>query len=251
MPSSHLDATAADVLSGTARWSLHHGDGFALGRTLPDRSVVVIGDPPYDAKTHANAKSMAGGKVHNHAIEFAAITDASFVPDLLRVTKSWVLCFCALEQLAMYRDAAGDSWIRSGVWHRPDGSPQFTGDRPAQACEGIAIMHFDKGKTEWNGGGGRAHWSYGVERKDRVHETQKPLPLMLELVRLFTDPDDIVFDPTCGSGTSCVAALLLNRRFIGAEINADKAATARERIIATAAESTITASRAGQMALFA
>jgi site-specific DNA-methyltransferase (adenine-specific) len=238
------------VLEGSARWCLLTGDGIKVAETMPDHSCVVICDPPYDARTHANARSLAGGKYHKHEIAFDALTDARFVVDFARVSPSWVLCFCALEQLGMYQTAAGAKWVRSGVWHRPDGAPQFTGNRPAQACEGIAIMHAEPGKTSWNGHGSRAFWSCGVERRERYHDTPKPVSLMLDLVRLFTNPDDVIFDPFAGSGTTGVAALILGRRFIGVELDPDRAAIATERLTATEQETTLKAARGGQLGLF-
>jgi site-specific DNA-methyltransferase (adenine-specific) len=50
------------------------------------------------------------------------------------------------------------------------------------------------------------------------HQTEKPIPLMRELVGLFTQPDSIILDPFMGSGTTGVAAVKLGRRFIGVEI---------------------------------
>jgi len=52
--------------------------------------------------------------------------------------------------------------------------------------------------------------------KERVgYPTQKPLLLLERIIELVTDQGDIVLDPFCGSGTTCVAAKLLERNFIG------------------------------------
>lgn len=52
----------------------------------------------------------------------------------------------------------------------------------------------------------------------KIHPTQKPLPLLRQLVELFTDPDDVVIDPCAGSGSSLIAAAGLNRKAYGFEI---------------------------------
>lgn len=52
----------------------------------------------------------------------------------------------------------------------------------------------------------------------RIHPTQKPLQLLQNLVRLFTDPDDVVFDPCAGSGSSLIAAASIGRKAFGFEI---------------------------------
>jgi site-specific DNA-methyltransferase (adenine-specific) len=48
---------------------------------------------------------------------------------------------------------------------------------------------------------------------------QKPLALMDVLVRLFSEPGELILDPFAGSGTTGVAALRLGRRFVGWEMN--------------------------------
>lgn len=55
--------------------------------------------------------------------------------------------------------------------------------------------------------------------KKRVHPTQKPIELMEELIKIHSNENDIVLDPFMGSGTTGVAALNLNRRFIGIELD--------------------------------
>jgi site-specific DNA-methyltransferase (adenine-specific) len=52
--------------------------------------------------------------------------------------------------------------------------------------------------------------------KERVgYPTQKPLLLLERIIELTSEKGDIVLDPFCGSGTTCVAAKLLERHFIG------------------------------------
>lgn len=52
--------------------------------------------------------------------------------------------------------------------------------------------------------------------KERVgYPTQKPILLLEKIIELVTDKGDFVLDPFCGSGTTCVAAKLLDRRYIG------------------------------------
>jgi len=62
------------------------------------------------------------------------------------------------------------------------------------------------------------------------HPTQKPKHVMRWLIQKYTKPDEIVFDPFMGSGTTGVAALQLGRKFIGCEIDPKYFAIAEKRI---------------------
>jgi len=63
---------------------------------------------------------------------------------------------------------------------------------------------------------------FGFRRNEkRTHEAQKPLDLIEYLIKLTTREDQIVLDPFIGSGTTAVAAINVNRKFIGFEINQD------------------------------
>lgn len=209
----------APVLAGRWRWALLHArweevaSWLAAGCEKVDHTIT---DPPYTKRTHKGARtSKDGGKAT--PIHFAALKDLAHVEPLLALTNYWTLNFCELEMLGDYRRAAGDArYIRGGVWDRPDGKPQQSGDRPAQGAEGIAIMH-SKGRKRWNGGGRRAWWCCGIERDERIHPTQKPVRLLMDLLLDFTKPDDLVFDPFAGVASVGVACLRTGRRYIGVE----------------------------------
>jgi site-specific DNA-methyltransferase (adenine-specific) len=56
---------------------------------------------------------------------------------------------------------------------------------------------------------------------NKLHPTQKPVVALAPLVRSFTLPGELVLDPFAGSGSSCAAALLTGRRYIGVELDAE------------------------------
>lgn len=59
-----------------------------------------------------------------------------------------------------------------------------------------------------------------VSGKERTkHPTQKSLLLMKELIKIHTNPDDLILDPFMGSGTTGIASIEMDRRFIGIESN--------------------------------
>jgi site-specific DNA-methyltransferase (adenine-specific) len=62
------------------------------------------------------------------------------------------------------------------------------------------------------------------------HPTVKPLQLMSYLITLGSRPNDLVLDPFVGSGTTCLAAKMLGRRFLGIELNKEYFALAEARV---------------------
>lgn len=62
------------------------------------------------------------------------------------------------------------------------------------------------------------------------HPTEKPVDLMRYLVRTYTNENDLVLDFTMGSGSTCVACVLENRRFIGIDNNQEYVDIAQKRI---------------------
>lgn len=212
-------------------WDLRLGDCLDPLTGLASLAVCadhVITDPPYDKRTHERARSLKDGG-SDIAIDFDPIMKWDHVAPMLRAAKRWIIAFCALEQLGEYSRIAGDPWwIRAAVWNRTNGTPQISGDRPAQGAEGIAVMHVP-GPKRWNGGGERGCWT-GPREDAAEHPTQKPLWLMEKLVRLFTDPGDTILDPFAGSGTTGVAAIRLGRKFIGWEKDPKYHAIAMKRL---------------------
>lgn len=56
--------------------------------------------------------------------------------------------------------------------------------------------------------------------KERTgYPTQKPIELLEKIIQISTDEGDSVLDPFCGSGTTLVAAKMLNTNFTGVDIN--------------------------------
>lgn len=70
----------------------------------------------------------------------------------------------------------------------------------------------------------------GASKERTGYPTQKPLALLERIIKASSNEGDIVLDPFCGSGTTCVAADKLNRRWIGIDISEKAVALTRERI---------------------
>ena len=221
-------------------FTLHNGDCLEYMKSLPDKCVdVIITDPPYDERTHGGAVTERETKVQGgignlvNGLDFThLINHDQLVREFLRISKRWVLAFCTFEDIRLYRDEAWkqSAWVRSGVWDRVNAAPQFTGDRPSQAADGIAILHPSDIKKHWNGGGKQGIWRHSVEAGKKQHPTQKPLSLMRELIYQFSDIGETIFDPFMGGGTTGVACVQTGRIFIGCEISPKYFSVAEKRV---------------------
>lgn len=182
---------------------------------------AVLSDPPYgDDATHAKHLSsitLRNGEPARQALGFSGITSEQLLAmarDWCDKAKRWVVFSCEWKHVNRL-DESG-LLVRFGIWRKPDGAPQFTGDRPGMGWEAVAICH-SPGRKRWNGGGAHAFWS--VPKAGQYgHPTEKPVSLFSSWVRDFTDEGETILDPFMGSGTTGVACVKLGRKFIGIEI---------------------------------
>tara|TARA_R100000306_G_C4381657_1_gene145189 strand:- start:2074 stop:2805 length:732 start_codon:yes stop_codon:yes gene_type:complete len=223
--------------------TLYQGDCRDVLPTLQKVDAVIM-DPPYEKEAHAKGRRLLGAQKNGkRTVEYGEL-DFDPMTEELRTSVSasagglcngWMLVFCQAEAVSKWRSAhelAGGKYKRACVWIKPDGPPQFTGDRPGMGYETIVASWFGAGRSKWNGGG--RHGVFTHPQRDnnnpKVHMTQKPIRLMNELVYLFSNPFSTILDPVMGSATTGVAALNLNRKFIGIEIDPAKFDIACERI---------------------
>lgn len=67
--------------------------------------------------------------------------------------------------------------------------------------------------------------------KERTgYPTQKPVLLLNQIINIATDEGDLVLDPFCGSGTTCVSAKSLKRNYIGIDISEKAVTLAKSRL---------------------
>lgn len=85
-------------------------------------------------------------------------------------------------------------------------------------------------------GNGRL-WSQLSPRKSEKalggHPTQKPIRLLERILEASSQPDAVVLDPFCGSGTTGVAAVSMGRRFVGIDLDKNYLELSARRIKAT------------------
>jgi len=65
---------------------------------------------------------------------------------------------------------------------------------------------------------------------NKLHPTQKPVSVLASLIRSFSLPGELILDPFAGSGSTCAAALLKGRKYIGIELDAEYLRAASQRL---------------------
>lgn len=66
---------------------------------------------------------------------------------------------------------------------------------------------------------------------EKIHPTQKPIGTLENLIKIFTDPGDVVIDPCAGSGSTLLAAVQTGRRAYGFEIKKDFFKDAKDKML--------------------
>jgi site-specific DNA-methyltransferase (adenine-specific) len=189
----------------------------------------VITDPPYEKECHAAVRRTAASIRTGipAELDFSAMSEdmrEALTALCARFCKGWFIAFCQVEAVSSWRDAieaANLKYKRAMAWVKPDSSPQFNGQMPAQGFECMVSAWCGTGHSRWNGGGRRGVFTALTNPPDRhgAHPTEKPISLMRDMVQLFTNHSDTVLDPFMGSGTTGVACVKLGRKFVGIEID--------------------------------
>lgn len=229
--------------------ALYHADALSLIRCLADDTIdAVITDPPYaSGKTLTDKAASTAEKYTQHKRDNAlpdfdgdAMDQRSwiwFMTDVLRearrACKSEAVCavFIDWRQLPSLTDAfqrAGWIWRGVAVWDKPGARPQR--GRFKQSAEFIVWGSNGRLSPERPVPVLPGTFSYAnVPSVDRLHQTQKPLALMRQIVRICV-PDGAILDPFSGSGSTLAAAIDAGYRVIGCEINPVIARTAAQRL---------------------
>ena len=200
--------------------TLHLGDCIKFMQTFDLANVHgLISNPPYGIKysPSQNTSKAWGVKTFVGSVVVTG-DDVPFDPEPFLFFP--VVVLCGANHFADKLPASSE-WI---VWDKR---------------EGMTSNDFSDCEMIWTNGNGVARifrhiWSGAIRASEknieRVHPTQKPIALMRYLIERYTNPNEIIFDPFMGSGTTGVAAVQLNRKFIGCEINPHYFAIAEKRI---------------------
>lgn len=148
-----------------------------------------------------------------------------------------MILFCAFEQLHYYIELGN----RYGFKHyiplvfRKNYSAQVlkANMKVVTNCEYGLILYKDK-LPKFNNDGQMIFNCFDWVRDNttpRIHPCQKPVPLLERLIEIFTDKDDVVIDPCCGSGSTLRAAIQKDRKAFGFEIKKDFFNSAKDKVL--------------------
>lgn len=236
---------AAEV--GVGEWTLIEGEALEVLATLPTGSAdALVMDPPYCAgavseaqRTRADGQGLRSENLKrfgwfvgdNMGTAGLAFLLRSVVCECLRVVRPTgsALIFCdwrMMPTLAPAIESAGVRYQGLVVWDK--GS---LGLGVGFRCRHELVMHFTFGSPEYHARDvANVITCPRVDKEDREHQTQKPLRLLRDLIRVVCPKGGTVLDPFAGSGATGLACLTEGRRFIGVERDPAYVAIARRRL---------------------
>lgn len=178
-------------------------------KEIPDKSIdLVLTDPPYGINADKGIGGNNLGKVRKYDDNWDMKTpDKKIFDELLRVGKK-VIIFGGnyfTDKLPV-----NNHWL---VWDKI-GEINQKGVN-FSSCE-LIYINIPKNNVK----------KYFIRQigfindgDDRFHPTQKPYRLISEIIKDYSEENDLILDAFSGSGTVCCAAKDLKRKFIGFEIN--------------------------------
>jgi len=204
---------------------------------------TIITDPPFGARTHAGARTCARRPKHG-VVDYQHWTETSvrdFVGWACSRTRRWVAALTSHDLIPAWEGAFGAAgWYQfapipviirgMGVRRQGDGPASWglylmtARSRSREAMRNPA----SNGTALWRALPGGYVWTRGSRTAGQGRG--KPVAGMMELVRDYSNPGDLVCDPFAGYGSTIAAALMSGRRAVGAEIDPDVARQANESI---------------------
>ena len=218
-------------------------DCYEMIKNIPDKSVdCVYVDVPY---LMPNTNGESGGfmekrvnRIINEELkEIKSGFDLSILKEFVRINKSlnifiWCNKFLVKNILDYFIGEVECKKYEIMVWCK---------DNPIPMTKNVWLsdieycLWFGETSTKLNDGYElKSKWySSPINKADKDlynHPTIKPLELVKRHILHATQPNDIVLDCFCGSGTTCVASKELNRKYIGMEINEKYYEIAKKRM---------------------
>jgi len=209
------------------RNTLIHGDCVEVMAHIPSRSVdFILTDPPY----LINYRGRDGRRVPNDD------NDSWLKPaftQMYRVMKrnSFCVSFYSYRQADKFIEAYRSAGLRIvGHFIFPKRYTSSKGFVRAQH-ECAHLLAKGEPKQPVYAIGDVIDWTYSG---NKLHPTQKPVPVLLPLIEAFCPLKGLVLDPFAGSGSSLLAAHMTGRSYLGIELDANYHAIATKRLEALA-----------------
>jgi adenine-specific DNA-methyltransferase len=225
-----------------AEWTGHtiwQGDARELAIKLPQPIDCVVVDPPYGLNFHSKQAELPSGKKWVREIEgdedlegalelftqvMSPVVEKLTDPSDVYVFTRWSILGPWCDTIA----ALGLTVMNCIIWDK--GTPGMGDVRCNWPNTFEMIVYAKKGRRVVPE---RRSSIISVNRPynhTHFHPTQKPTALLEVLLKISTEPGDLVVDPFCGSGSTIIAAQRLGRAGIGIEIDPEYVRLARERL---------------------
>ncbi|AJP25912.1 DNA methyltransferase [Staphylococcus epidermidis] len=226
-------------------YKLFNGDSYDVINEIKNLNIEIdhiITDPPYNISKNNNFSTMKnprkGVDFGDWDKEFDLYSWIKPYTEILNKNGS-IIIFCSYRYISHFVDELEkNNLIVKDIikWEKSNPMPRNITRRYVQDTE-FAIWAVKK-KSKWIFNKPddvkylRANYKTStVSGKERTsHPTQKSLKLMEDLIKVHTNSHDTILDLFMGSGTTGVAALNLNRKFIGVEIDENYFNIAKSRI---------------------
>ena len=220
------------------------GDGVAGAAELPDQSVdLLLTDPPYAISNAYACERQVPRRLRKNGADFIMpkgdfgdwdnpAEPCAWADRVLHKVRGWAVTFCAQSQIGEYSEilqARGFVAVGTLVWHKTNPVPFNHKFKPINAWEALVVGK--RPGTPFHGS--VVHNVFRCKSpspQQRIHPTQKPLPLIEEFIRLFSGEGGLVFDPFAGSATTVIAARALDRKVLAYESNREIYRRARRRV---------------------
>jgi len=218
---------------------------------IPEKSVdLVLTDPPYNLGLFMKDRDTNLQKMRSNYFGAAGWDNIDeetwkksmdvFFSKLAHVMKpkSSTIIFMAIIKVGIIIEIAqkhGFYYKTTGIWHKTNPMPRNMNLHFVNSTESWIYFTFGGRTGTFNNDGKMEHDFIETastsmsERKRGSHPTQKPVALMTKFIKLLSNKNDVVFDPFMGSGSTGVAAKILQRNFIGVEIDSHYYQIAQKR----------------------
>ena len=212
-------------------YKLYKGDCLEVMDKLIKQNVkvdAIITDPPYGMDYRSNYRKEKYEKISND-------NDLSFLDDFfqkcdkLLKDDTHIYCFCSWHHIDKFKIAFEKYFTLKNVivWEKNNTSMGDLKGSYAPKHEFILFGH--KGRRLRNGK--RLPDILQANRTgNKLHPTQKPISLLQIFVEQSSNENEIILDPFMGSGSTGVAALNTNRKFIGIELDGKYFNIAKDRL---------------------